>query len=99
MYLNSLEPLHNIIIYFFKIICDKLIDKSNFNSKSETKKKMMEELNNLYEDINEINTKNELNDKDRCSPREQDELYNLLHEMNNVFMNLEKQKEILDSYK
>ena len=63
------------------------------------KKKMIEELNNLYEDINEINTKNEINDKDKCYRGEQDELYNLLREMNNVFMNLEKQKDILDSYK
>lgn len=88
-FLNLLEPLQNIIIYFFKILFNQL----NHKNKDNQKRLLMEELNSL------ISAEEILIKDDTKLINDQDELYNLLQEMNNVFINLEKQKNILDNYK
>lgn len=88
-FFNLLEPLHNIIVYFFKILFSQI----DYKNKDNHKQLLMDELNNLI-NIDNLVIKNDTN-----SVKDQDELHNLLQEMNNVFINLEKQKKMLDSYK
>lgn len=93
-FLNLLKPLHNTIIYIKKILLKTLINKLDCENKDNNNQLLMEEFNNLIISIDDTKNKNDI----KLVKEEHDELYNLLKEMNNVFVNLEKHKNILDSY-